>query len=233
MGIKKKHNVLFIVLLLVLSITCGCAKGDSLTDNASQISIETQAEVENDTTSETNSETENNSSVDKDNVNTGQTSSKQELRPGENGEYRVTVVESDWYTVTYNPPKEGFVQIKVNDRNQLLEFGSTRMACDYKDMYGAQYMGNWHISLHCDGTLYEIVPGPAPCCIYKGETEVPYGMTEGLTQEEIEALEEKFLCGIWADESSKYCLHMYIYIKEGITEEMALEILRNIQVSPM
>ena len=58
-------------------------------------------------------------------------------------------------------------------------------------------------------------------------------MTEGLTQEEIEALEEKFLCGIWADESSKYCLHMYIYIKEGITEEMALEILRNIQVSPM
>lgn len=233
MGIKMKRNVLFIIPLLVLSITCGCAKGDSLTDNASQISTETQTEVENDTTSETNSETKNNSSVDKDNVNTGQTSSKQELRPGENGEYRVTVVESDWYTVTYNPPKEGFVQIKVNDSNQLLDFGSSWMARDYEDMYGAQNMCDWSISTRCDGTLYEIVPGPAPCCIYKGETDVPYGMTEGLTQEEIEALAEKFLCGIWADDSCKSSLYMFIYIKDGITEEMALEILRNIQVSPM
>ena len=182
MGIKMKRNVLFIIPLLVLSITCGCAKGDSLTDNANQINTETPTEVENDTSSETNSETENNSSVDKDNVNTGQTSSKQELRPGENGEYRVTVVERDWYTVTDHPPKEGFVQIKVNDRNQLLEFGSTRMACDYKDMYGAQYMGNWHISLHCDCTVYGIVADPAPCFIDKSDTEVPYCMTEGLTQ---------------------------------------------------
>ena len=71
MGIKMKRNVLFIIPLLVLSITCGCAKGDSLTDNASQINTETPTEVENDTSSETNSETENNSSVNKDNDNTG------------------------------------------------------------------------------------------------------------------------------------------------------------------
>ena len=232
MGIKMKRNVLFIIPLLVLSITCGCAKGDSLTDNASQISIETQTEVENDTSSETNSETENNTSVNKDNVNTGQTSSKQELRPGETGDYRVSVIENDWYTVTYKPYQEGFVQINVTGSDQTIYFSEHRMPSN-KEAFGSKSMGDWDISMHCDGTLYEIVPGPAPCCIYKGETEVPYGMTEGLTQEEIEALEEKFLCGIWADESSKYCLHMYIYIKEGITEEMALEILRNIQVSPM
>ena len=230
-----KRNILFIILLLVLSITCGCAKEGSQTNNASQPNTDSQSEDGNKDPSHDNSETENGntSSEVKGQVHSGQNSSQNELRPGENGEYRVTVVERDWYTVTYNPPKEGFVQIKVNDSNQLLDFGSTWMTRDYKDMYGAQNMYVWSIGLHCDGTLYEIVPGPAPCCIYKGETEVPYGMTEGLIQEEIEALEEKFLCGIWADESSKYCLHMYIYIKEGITEEMALEILRNIQVSPM
>ena len=235
MGIRKKHNVLFIVLLLALSITCGCAKEDSLTDNERQKNIESQSDTKNVTPSKGTSETEteNNSSVNKDNGNTGQTSSKQELRPGENGEYRVTVVESDWYTVTYNLMKEGFVKIKINDSNQLLSFGLTYMARDYKDMYGAKNMCDWSISTRCDGTLYEIVPGAAPCCIYKGETDVPYAMTEGLTQEEIDALAEKFLCGIWADDSSKYCLNMFIYIKDGITEEMALEILRNIQVSPM
>lgn len=100
---------------------------------------------------------------------------------------------------------------------------------EYETLKEASCYSDWFGDRIDSTLLVHLTDEPVDCYIYFGSRDVPLGMTEGLSEEEIQALfiDEYYI--VWGSDGGKEALTMTIPA-EGMDDEKIKEIVGNIKV---